>query len=430
MLHQNWSTDRQTKHQRQAQAHLTLRDNTGPEFLPHQIPPDGNWDTWMIRGGRGAGKTFTGAHYVLDHLRKFGSQARVGVGAPTIGDARDVCAEGKSGIMTLAGSEFNYNRSLMEGWHRNGGYIKFLGSEKPDRWNGPEWSLVWADELSLWREKSYHEMLLGLRLDPAELILTLTPRPRKFLKEIVADESTVVTTATTRDNPHLSKHAIDRLYRKYGGTRLGRQQLDGEFIDEIEGALWSSSWIYDNRVDEAPRIARSVVAIDPAGTATSTSNRTGIAVASIGVDGDYYLRHCTGYKLSPLGWADMAIEFYLQYDADWIIAERNNGGDMVESTIKQAAGKRDIDVRVKTIHASKGKTVRAEPVALLHEQGRIHHVGQFHELEENMFAFPLEHEYDDEIDAMVYSMIELMNTRGPTKYVGPSSTTSSSGWNI
>lgn len=383
------------------------------ELYTHQIPPEGDWDCWILRGGRGSGKTEAGARYVLDSLRNKG-RVRVGVGGPTIASARDVCAEGETGLITLAPSEFRYNRSLGEAWHRNGGYVKFLGSEEPDRWNGPQWHLLWADELALWNEESWHQAQFGVRLGPhPQTVVTTTPKSRPFVKALYTQPGSVVTHATTYDNPALAQRVRDRLEERYGGTRLGRQELMGEDIEEIEGALWQSGWIANYRVDreQADKIgmSRIVVAVDPAVTHGDESDETGIAVAGRGNDSQFYIFAGQGYRLSPQGWAQKAIDFYDTFQADRVIAERNNGGEMVESTIRTVRK----TLPIKTIVASRGKTLRAEPVAALYEQGKVHHVGLFQELEDQMTSFPVANEHDDLVDALVYAITELMGGGAP-----------------
>ena len=379
------------------------------EPLPHQVPPDGDWNIWVLRAGRGAGKTQAGAEFVLQQLRERG-RIRVGIGGPTIADARDVCAEGETGLITLAPDEFPvYNRSLLEARHVNGGYVKFMGSEMPGRWNGPQWHLLWADELALWNEESWHQAQFGVRLGEHPLtIATTTPKARKFVKKLESEPGVVVTRARMEDNPHLSPVVKERLRLRYGGTRLGRQELEGEFVDEVEGALWRSDWIDNFRVADAPPLSRIVVAIDPAVTHGDESDETGIAVAGLGYDAELYPLFCRGYRLSPNGWAERAIALYDDWQADRMIAERNAGGEMVEATIRLVRE----NVPLKTIVASRGKALRAEPIAALYERGKVHHVGVFTELEEQMCSFPVANEHDDLVDAMVYALTELAEGGG------------------
>lgn len=393
---------------------------------PHQEPPAGDWHTWLLLGGRGTGKTEGGARYVLEHLRSVGSSARVGIGAPTIADARDVCAEGETGLITVAPYEFPvYNRSLLEARHITGGYVKFLGSEEPGRWNGPQWTLLWADELGLWNIESWHQAQFGLRLGERPHAIATTTAKRhlarnlKVIKELKRQASEpssgiVMTQATSYEATGLSKKVLERLEQRYGGTVLGRQELMGEIIEEVEGAMWQQGWIEAARVRTAPELSRVVVAIDPAVTHGEDADETGIVAAgrgdlpcesctAAGFPSDFYILDARGYRLSPEGWARRAVDLFDERSADRLIAERNNGGEMVEATIKHVRPGAHVD----TIVASRGKTVRAEPVAALYEQGRVHHVGIFPGLEEQLTSFPVAQEQDDVLDAMVYAVTEL-----------------------
>ena len=399
---------------------------------PHQVPPDGDWRLWIMLGGRGSGKTEGGARYVLDHLRTYGREARVGIGAPTIQSAREVCGEGESGLITIARREFDWNRSMMEARHRDGGYVKFMGAEEPARWNGPQWTLLWADELALWKRESYDQATFGVRLGShPRIIATTTPKASRWVRALESEVATVVTHGTMYDNPALAQSAVEALERRYGGTRLGRQELLGEYIEEIEGALWRVDWIDNHRRSEPPTsvqveeteegeaevkvldMPRIVVAIDPAVTANTESDETAIAVAGVGSDGDYYVLSIDGYRLPPQQWATKALEAYDRWQADKIVCEVNNGGDMVIETIERVCEGLGRSANVEAIRASRGKTLRAEPIAALYEQGRVHHVGVFAEAEDQMCAFPIANEHDDLVDAAVYALSDLSNQGAP-----------------
>jgi predicted phage terminase large subunit-like protein len=399
---------------------------------PHQVSPEGNWRVWILRGGRGSGKTEGGARYVLDHLRRFGARARVGVGAPTIQAAREVCAEGDSGLITIAPGEFTWNRSLMEARHKDGGYVKFQGAEEPARWNGPQWTLLWADELALWRRESYDQATFGVRLGSTpRIIATTTPKSARWVRALEEEPETVITHGTMYDNPALAKSAVEALERRYGGTRLGRQELMGDYVDDVEGALWKIAWIDDHRAAEPPMryeevntadgieehrmvdLARVVIAIDPAVTANAESDETAISVAGLGHDGEFYVLAIDGMRLPPQQWAQKALDLYDLWGADKIVAEVNNGGDMVIETVNRAADAQGRSVNIEAIRASRGKTLRAEPIAALYEQGRVHHVGVFEEAEDQMCSFPVTNEHDDLVDAAVYTLSELSNQRLP-----------------
>jgi len=379
--------------------------------------PDGDWDCWLILGGRGAGKTRAGAEAVLEHLETQGANARVGVGAPTAADVRDVCAEGVSGLITIARDRFlSYNRSLGEAHHHRGGYVKFLGAEEPARWNGPQWSLLWADELALWNQDSWETAQFGLRLgDHPRAIATTTPKARQFVRELSERSTTLLHHAKTSDNPYLSELVKRRLYDRYGGTRLGRQELEAEWLDDVPGALWQRSQIDATRVKTAPDMARVVVAIDPAVTSGEDSDETGIVVAGRGVDGRGYVLADRSCRLSPDGWVRRATTAYAQFQCDRVIAEVNNGGDLVERVLRTV----DRIVPYKAVRASRGKLTRAEPIAALYEQGKISHVGAYPELEDQMCQYTPDG-YDgspDRLDALVWAFTELMVTGAEVRFI-------------
>ena len=403
-------------------------DSYSPDWTPyaHQQPPAGDWRVWILRGGRGSGKTEGGARYVLDHLRRFGARARVGVGAPTIQAAREVCAEGDSGLIAIAPSEFTWNRSMLEARHKDGGYVKFMGAEEPARWNGPQWTLLWADELALWRRDSYDQATFGVRLgDTPRIIATTTPKSARWVRGLEEEPGTVTTHGTMYDNPALARSAVEALERRYGGTRLGRQELMGDYVDDVEGALWKIAWIDDHRAAEPPmryeevetpegveerrmlNLVRVVIAIDPAVTAKAESDETAISVAGLGPDGEYYVLGIEGWRVPPQQWAQKALDLYDYWGADKVVAEVNNGGDMVIEPVRRAADAQGRSVNVEAIRASRGKTLRAEPVAALYEQGRVHHVGIFDEAEDQMCSFPIANEHDDLVDAIVYALSDL-----------------------
>lgn len=383
------------------QAAVTVESAWTP--LPHQIPPDGDWDAWLLRAGRGAGKTEAMARYVRQHLVAFGSAARVGVGAPTIADARDICAEGVSGLITLHPHEFEYNRSLGEARHRDGGYVKFLGSEKPARWNGPQWSLLWWDELALCNVAAVEQSLFGLRLgERPRMVASTTPKGSNFVRALAAEPGTVERHATMYDNPHLSQVAVRRLRAKYEGTRLGAQELLGEWLDTVEGALWQPVMFDERR--QAPDLARVVVGVDPAVTAHTSSDETGIIVVGKGVDGQGYVLADRSCRLSPDGWARRVIAAYDEFQADRVIVEVNNGGDMVAHTLRTVRP----GLAIETVHASRGKVTRAEPIAALYEQQRVWHVAPFEDLESQLTTWtPESGQSPDRLDALVWACTAL-----------------------
>lgn len=402
---------------------------------PHQIPPpdeDESWETFLMLGGRGIGKTFAGAYDAIKHLRKYGPEARYGIMAPTNKDARSICAEGRSGLITLFRDEFSeeyggkYLRTTGEAWHRDGGFVQIKGAQEIESWRGPSWSRLWVDEYAICEEEAVDNAIFGLRDgEHPKLFVTTTPRPIQRLKDLAAAEGTVVSRLTTLDAEFLPEAYIKRLLARYPpGSRLYRQEILGEILDQEEGALWDHERIERYRIrlepPEVKELARSmeriVVSIDPAVTANKDSDYTAISVTGVLGD-DYYVFELFDMKVSPGAWARRGLNLYMEYEADAIIGERNNGGDLVEHVIRNEC--REMireglwsgpEANVRTVVASRGKITRAEPVAALAEQGRVHHVGVFDRAEAQMCTYPITVENDDLVDAHVWGVSEL-NTR-------------------
>lgn len=341
-----------------------------------------------------------------------GQARRVALVGRTAADVRDVMVRGESGILACCPPD---NRPIYEPSKRlltwaNGSIATCYSADEPDLLRGPQHDAGWADEVAAWnRPEAWDMLLMGMRLGTRpQICATTTPKPVKLIRELFAkaekDGSVVITKGSTFENQNnLAPSFVDTVVGGYEGTRLGRQEIEGELLLDTPGALWRFDWVAENRVGEAPDLQRIVVAIDPASTHGEDSDFTGIAVVSKGVDGEYYVLHSEGVKLSPQGWANRALDLFDQHKADRIIAERNNGGEMVEATIRTVRK----TAPVKTIHASRGKQVRAEPIAALYEQGKVHHVGVFPTLEDQMTRFPVATENDDEVDALVYGLSEL-----------------------
>jgi phage terminase large subunit-like protein len=412
------------------------RAQTVAEFVPypHQIPPESDWDIWMLRGGRGSGKTEAGARSVLRHINEYHGKpyefrddnnimhrgthrCRIGIGAPTIGDVRDTCIEGQSGLLAILGDRVSeYNRTLQELRTTDGALIKGYGSENPARWNGPQFCFEWWDELGLVNKEAFDQAQFGLRLyQHPRLVATTTPKRRKWLRQLEDEEGTVVTVGRTIDNVALDPKVQKRLLRKYGGKPIGKQELMGEYSFEVEGAMWSEVWIEESRVTRKPDVfQRIAVAIDPAGQSTNEEGaQTGIVCGGLGMDGDVYIWHAEGVRMTPGGWGRRAVHVHDREEADCIVAEANYGGEMVESTIRSCINKGAMPPRIKIVHASRGKTIRAEPVAALYQEGRIHHVGVLEELEEQLCTFPVASELKDQLDAMVWLVAELWSNGHP-----------------
>jgi phage terminase large subunit-like protein len=377
---------------------------------PEQIPTDDKtWTTWLYLAGRGAGKTRTAAEW-LAFQASSNPRTRWAIAAPTYSDVRDTCAEGQSGIVQVLreyGTLKDYNRSIGELFLTNGSRIKLFSGEEPDRFRGPQFHGGWFDELAAFKyPDAWDQYQFGLRLgDFPQTIVTTTPRPTKLIKDLIARKGVRVVRGSTFDNAkNLAPSALIELKARYENTRLGRQELYGEILDNVEGALWSREMIESARVTEAPPLVRVVVAIDPAVTSSSTSDETGIVCAGVSSAGEYYILDDKSLRASPDKWARQAVNLYHEHKADKIVAETNNGGDMVIMLLKQV----DAGIATKKVTATRGKQLRAEPISSLYEQGKVHHIGYFPELESQMCEWtPLSNESPDRLDALVWALTEL-----------------------
>ena len=336
---------------------------------------------------------------------------RLAVVAATAASARDICVEGESGLIGVIPPSLvkNWNRSMGELELTNGTRFKLFSADEPDRLRGYQHHRAWCDELASWRyPEAWDQLLLGLRLgqDP-RVVITTTPKPTALVRSLLQREGVYVTRGSTFENAeNLAPAALQQLRERYAGTRMGRQELEAEVLEDVEGALWQRSMIDELRVKSAPEMQRVVVAIDPAVTSGEDSDETGIVVAGKGVDGHGYVLADRTCRLSPDGWVRRAVIAYDQFEADKLIGEVNNGGDLVERVIRTVGR----NYPYKAVRASRGKMVRADPISALYEQGRVHHVGSFPELEDQMCQFTPDG-YDgspDRVDALVWAMSELM----------------------
>lgn len=401
---------------------------------PNQLPPEGLWNTWLVIAGRGFGKTRMGSEWIRKKAAE-NPGCRIALIAETAADARDVMILGDSGLIACdpnltADNWSPTNRRLS--WP-NGSQAWVYNGTEPDQLRGPQHHFAWVDELAKFRymQEAWDQIQFGLRLGVhPQVLVTTTPRPLPLLKKMIADEATgktVVTRGRTLDNKaNLANNTIEALYDRYGGSRLGRQELEGELLGDIPGALWRREDIDDTRVKSAPEdLERVIVAVDPAASSEEGSDENGIIVVGLARDKDGYAR---GYVLedaslrgSPEEWARAAVKMYRKWAADKIVAEKNNGGDMVESVIKAA----DRSVPVKLVHASRGKIVRAEPISALYEQARIHHVGMFDKLEDQMCLFSVDNIRNsstgspDRVDALVWGLSELFDKIAGRRRVTP-----------
>lgn len=387
---------------------------------PGQLPPAGDWYCWAVIAGRGFGKTRTGAQWVRTLVETAGSAAnlRIALVAETAADARDVMVEGESGILRLSPPEWRplYEPSKHRLTWPNGAVAITYSADDPEQLRGPQHHFAWCDELAKYRYGGalWSNLLMGLRLGRRPRVLvTTTPRPIPILKAILAGPGTVVTRGGTFENAAFLPRAFkDQIRQRYAGTRIGRQELDAEILEDVPGALWSRAMIEASRVRHAPPLSRVVVAIDPP---ASRSGTCGIVVAGIAEDGrGYVLEDASKESASPLDWGRAAVAAYHAHEADRIVAEVNQGGDMVETVIRQV----DAGVPVRAVRARRGKTTRAEPVAALYEQGRVHHIGAFPDLEDQLCrlgaeADPAAGMVDsvnslDRADALVWALTDLM----------------------
>ncbi|MDE1903842.1 MAG: DNA-packaging protein [Alphaproteobacteria bacterium] len=384
---------------------------------PNQLPPQGDWRVWLLLAGRGFGKTRSGAEFVRARVEA-GLAARVALVGPTASDVRDVMIEGESGLLAISGDDWRplYEPSKRRLTWPNGAVALAFSADEPERLRGPQHDLAWCDELAAWRyAAAWDNLLLGLRLggDP-RAVVTTTPKPVKLVRDVLASPGTVVTRGSTFDNAlNLAPAFLDSVVRRYRGTRLGRQELEAELLDDVPGALWSRDGIEAARVNAAPDLARIVVAVDPAASSGEGADETGIVVAGLAHDGQVYVLDDLSGRMSPRAWALKAIAAYKKFAADRIVAEVNNGGDMVEATLRSVAS----DAPFRAVRASRGKAVRAEPVAALYEQGRVHHVGGFATLEDQLCGFTADFDRaasgtsPDRLDALVWAVTDLMANR-------------------
>jgi phage terminase large subunit-like protein len=383
---------------------------------PHQIAPDGDWDLWLLLAGRCAGKTDAAAAYTNAHvlgppcLPGLRGGHRIAIVAPTLGDATESCVNGPSGLRAHNPAVRLVNRlgGTFCVWP-NGAEAKLFGAHGPDDVErlraGGNRCFAWLEELMAWAklDECYDHLSFGLRLGQhPRAVASTTPKPRTLLHQLVSAPTTVVTRATTDDNPRLSP-AYRRQLDRYRGTRLGRQEIGGELLADVVGALWTYAMFEDRR--PPPDLTRVVVAIDPAATSGEDSDETGIVLAGLGVDGRGYVLADRSCRLSPDGWARRAVAAFDDHQADLIIAEVNNGGEMVEHTIKTVRR----TIPYKQLRASRGKATRAQPVAALYEQGRVSHTDVFAELEEQLVTWtPESGTSPDRLDALVWALTELM----------------------
>jgi len=378
----------------------------------NQLSPEGDWRKWLIMTGRGWGKTRTAAEYVRDLAFK-GTAPRMGLIARSAGEVRDTMVEGEAGILEVSPPWFypHYEPSKRRLTWPNGVQATTYSGDEPDQLRGPSHHFIWADELASWRylADAWSNAMFGLRLGEARALITTTPRPVKVLKDLLTMAGVVVTTGTSYENmENLSDNFRENILL-YEGTRLGRQELLGQLLEDVPGALWNLTLLDECRVEAVPHgvdIVRLVVAVDPAVTSSEESNETGIVIAARCSNGHAYVFDDLSDRLSPDSWAKRAVGAYHGNSADRIVGEVNQGGDLVEKTIRTV----DPHVAYKAVRASKGKIARAEPVSALYEQHKVHHIGSLAKLEDQMCTYvPGEADFSpDRMDALVWAITELM----------------------
>lgn len=412
-----------------AEALQLLEQQRFPDARPEQVAPAGDWRTWYVRGGRGSGKTRTGCEEFCDWLITVdpGEWAIIG---PTFGDGRDTCVEGPSGVLAVLrrrGVTPMWNRSMGELRLPNGSRVYVDGADDGAlRIQGKNLRGAWCDEVGLWRrwQLAWDESLqFALRIAPAKIVATGTPKVgHGLVKRLLNDSTVAVTLLRTLDNAeNLDPATVDALIKRYGGTRLGRQELDGEYLEDVVGALWTRARYDETRVDEAPDLAYLCIAVDPSGGDDEGNDEQGIVAVGRGIDGHGYTIEDRSCSLSPDGWGRRAVQLYVDLQADEIVVEANFGGDMAIAVVETAAKAMGVTVKVRKVHASRGKRQRMEPVAMLFEQGRAHHVGVMIDLEDQGCSWtPESGSSPDRLDAEAwgYTAAMLGEERRALRYRG------------
>ncbi|MDF7777400.1 terminase family protein [Sphingomonas sp. AOB5] len=377
-----------------------------------QIAPAGDWRVWMIRAGRGFGKTRAGAEWVSQYARDQPG-ARIALVGATLEDVRRVMVKGASGLLAVARAD----EAPM--WHASSGEIEFPSGARAfvysaaaaEKLRGPEHDAAWCDELAKWRgEEAWDNLMMTLRgREDARIVVTTTPKPVPLMRKVIRMRGLIETQGRTAENPHLPRSFVEAMTDEYAGTRLGRQELDGELIEDVEGALWTRETIERCRVDEAPGLVRVVIGVDP--PVSVGGDACGIVAVGLGRDGTgYVIEDASVQGATPERWAQAVAACAARHGADRVIAEKNQGGDMVASTLKAA----DAGLPVTLVSASRGKSARAEPVSLLYEAGKVRHAGAWPGLEDELCGLVIGGGYDgpgrspDRADALVWAVTALM----------------------
>ena len=394
-----------------------------------QLWPLGNWFVWLLLGGRGSGKTRAAVEALIDRVWQ-GYWKRSALVARTSADARDVLIEGESGVMAKAPKDFRpiYEPSKRRLVWPNGALTTLYSADEPDLLRGPQHDGAVCDELATWKQlDAWSNLLLGLRLgqDPRVIVAT-TPRPTNLIREIAKDPRTRLSAMTTFDNlSNLAPTFREEVISRYEGTRLGRQELMGELLEDVEGALWSVAQLEACKVVKPPQkrwldlnlndwayaddLVRVAVGVDPATTSGPDSDETGIVIAAKGSDGRGYVLADRTCRETPDGWGRAVIRACVDFKADCVVVETNQGGEMAEQVVLTAARHAGVTVRIRKVHAAQSKRLRAEPIAALYEQGRISHTLGLDKLEDEMTSFTVDSGFSpDRLDALVHVLTELM----------------------
>jgi phage terminase large subunit-like protein len=387
----------------------------------NQKTPPGNWITWLVLAGRGFGKTRLGAEQIL----KWKNQGfkRFSLMAKTPGECRDVMILGESGILNCCPpwDMPEYSPSKLTLTWKNGAVAHIFSAENYEQSRGAQCEKAWCDEVAKYKypQEALDNLLFGMRLGSnPQIIITTTPKPIKTIKDMITDPDTVITRGSTYDNKaNLAESFIQTVIKKYENTRLGRQELYAEILDDNPNALWRRDDIEKGRIHEVPKdLVRIVVAIDPAVTSGDESDDTGIVIAGLDKKGHGYVLADMTMKGSPEQWARKAVSGYYTWQADKIVGEANNGGDMIEFLIRNV----DRNAHYRKVHATKGKYMRAEPIAALYEQGRVHHVGYFGDLEDQMCEWQPGDKSPNNLDAACWALTDLFikQSSGPVAVGG------------
>lgn len=386
----------------------------------NQLPPEGEWGVWLLMTGRGFGKTRAGAQWVIDQAKTPGTHIAMVCRVPA--DGRDVMVNGDSGVMACSAPDFRptYIPSQRQIKWPNGSEARIFSSETPDDLRGPNFHCAWIDELAKYTQAQevWDTLVMAVRLPPnPRIVVTTTPRPIPILKQLLDDPATHLTQGSIYDNrTNLSEKFFDRLIKRYEGTYLGQQELEGLMVSDRPGALWSRLVLEENRVNSSPEaLTRVVVAIDPPATSGEDSSEAGIVVVASGENGLSYVLADASLHGTPDDWGRQAVRLYDRYHADQIVGEVNNGGEMVGFTVTECAkslyrdGERPSSViPYVPVRASRGKLTRAEPIAALYSQGRVKHVGLFPELEDQMASWVVGEKSPDRLDALVWALTALV----------------------